>query len=581
MPEQPLAPLAPPIPFGADVTGADVVVIGSGGAGLTAALVAASGGADVVVLEKAARLGGTTALSGGGVWAPLNPHQAAENAGDSEDEVIAYLRAIAGPGADDSLLVAYARNAAAMVEHLESRCGLSFRAYPGRGTTWDYRSEVPGARRGGRGIDSGPVSLAPLGRAWVDLIRMGPQSAWVFDKFVYYAQSLHARPPSDGGRPMVSSQDIVVRGEAGRPTDTVANGTALVAQLLRGCLERGVRIHTGVRVRELLTGGGGGAVTGVRVEYDGASHDVAARRGVVVASGGFTHNPDLVRAHLPGRSIDFTCEVESNTGDGLLMGVAAGAAVAGLGDAWWIPSFRFTDPNNPAATGSMIREDRCLPHTLMVNRHGVRFVNEAMNYYDIVRSFEPDGQPSNLPAWLIFDSQALAGYAVLRNAPWPADGSTPDWLHAADTIADLAVECDLDPEVLQRTIAEFNQHAAAGVDPLFHRGESPWDLAWGDAGHLPNPSLGPVEKGPFHALRVTSGAFSTKGGLRLDDRGRVLSAATGEPVPGLYAAGNVSNGALPDTYPGIGATLGPAMTFGYLIGRELSAGSTAVGGADA
>ncbi|TDV56224.1 FAD-dependent oxidoreductase [Actinophytocola oryzae] len=557
----------PPVPFSDEVTDADVVVVGSGGAGLTAALVAAVGGASVVVLEKADQLGGTTALSGGGVWAPLNPHEAEQGVPDSVEDVVAYLRAISDDDADDRLLLAYAHNARAMVEYLETRAGLSFRAYPGRGTTWDYRSEVAGARQGGRGIDSGPVSLEPLGQAWVDLIRMGPQSAWVFDKFVYYADSLHARTPAAGGRPKMAAQDIVVRGPSGRPTEVVANGTALVTQLLRGCLERGVRVFTGVRVRDLVVTDG--RVTGVRAEYGGESRPVSARRGVVLATGGFTHNPELVAAHLPGRTIDYTCDVTSNEGDGLTMGVAAGAATAGIGDAWWIPAFLFTDPNNPASTGSMIREDRCLPHTMMVNRQGVRFVNEAMNYYDIVKSFERPGEESNLPAWLIFDSQALARYGVLRNAPWPADGSTPDWLRAAETLSALAGECGLDPEVLERTVAEFNEHADAGVDPLFHRGESPWDLTWGDADHLPNPSLGPVEKGPFYALEVTGGAFSTKGGLRLDDHGRVLGEATGAPIPGLYAAGNVSNCALPGAYPGVGATLGPAMTFGYLIGREL------------
>jgi 3-oxosteroid 1-dehydrogenase len=559
----------PPRPFDSAVTEADVIVVGSGGSGLTAAIVSAAGGASVVVLEKAAQLGGTTALSGGGVWAPLNPHEAAAGVQDSYDDVLTYLRAIAGAGSDDSLLVAYAKNAAAMISFLEEEGGLSFRAYPGQGTTWDYRSDEPGARRGGRGVDSGPVQLGPLG-TWADLIRMGRQSAWVFDKFVYYANSMHALPPAASARPVPTAQDITAGAAGRRPKDVVANGTALVAQLLRGCLEQGVQVFASAPVGDLVIEAG--RVVGVQVDAGGGSRVVRAHRGVVIATGGFTHNSELLKKYLPDKTIDYTCDVESNEGDGLLMGIRAGAAVANTGDAWWIPSYFYSDPGAAEPQGSMTREDRCLPHTMMVNNQGRRFVNEAQNYYDIVAAFEPAGGPSNLPAWMIFDAQATRKYSLLRAAPWPSDGSTPSWLLSGDTLGELAAQCAIPAAELEQTVAQFNEAAAQGIDPLFHRGESQWDLAWGDAANEPNPSLGPVAVAPFYALKLTSGAFSTKGGLKINDRGQVVAEPTGEPIPGLYAAGNVSNDALPGGYPGVGGTLGPAMTFAYLIGRQLAAG---------
>jgi 3-oxosteroid 1-dehydrogenase len=559
--------IAPPVPFDSSVTEADVVVVGSGGAGLTSALVAALNGLSVIVLEKAGQLGGTTAMSGGGVWAPLNSHEMETGVDDSYDKVIEYLRGITGDDYDDSMLVAYAKNAAAMIETLEKKGGLSFRSYPIQGSTWDYRSEVPGARQGGRGVDSGPVELAPLGE-WVDLIRMGRQSAWTFDKFIYYANSMHALPPAENARPVLPDLESGKTQEDIRPKDVVANGTALVTQLLRGCLEQGVRIFPATPVKKLNVDDG--RVTGVDVELNGGTQTVRATRGVVLATGGYTHNLELRDRFLHGRTINYTCDVESNRGDGLLMGIEVGAAVANTGDAWWIPCYLFTDPQRPDLTGSMIREERCLPHTMIVDGTARRFANESKNYNDMGASFESNDGESHLPAFMIFDTQALKNYAMFRAAPWPADGSTPSWLLSADSLEELAAKCGIDAEVFGATVAEFNEGARMGVDPLFHRGESEWDRTWGDEKHEPNPALGPVEVGPFYALSMTPGVFSTKGGVKLNDRGQVLAEATGEPIEGLYAAGNVSNDALPEGYPGVGGTLGPAMTFGYIIGQQLA-----------
>jgi 3-oxosteroid 1-dehydrogenase len=286
---------------------------------------------------------------------------------------------------------------------------------------------------------------------------------------------------------------------------------------------------------------------------------------VLLATGGYSHNAELKRMWL-GRPLEASCEVESNTGDGHLMGLAAGAGVAGLGDAWWMPQLPV---GVDARAGS--REDRCVPHTLMVNGLGRRFVNEATNYYDAAEAFgaRVGAAPRNHPAWLIFDAQARAKYSVIA-AKFPA-GATPEWMVEADSLGALAARLELDPRALAAAVERFNGFARAGADEDFGRGGNPWDLAWGDPAQTPNPALGTVERAPFYALEVTPGALATRGGLRVDAHARVLSALAGEPIGGLYAAGNCSNGGPTGSYPGPGATIGAAMTFGYLAGRHVAA----------
>jgi 3-oxosteroid 1-dehydrogenase len=208
---------------------------------------------------------------------------------------------------------------------------------------------------------------------------------------------------------------------------------------------------------------------------------------------------------------------------------------------------------------------------MMVNPAGKRFMNEAVNYYDAGESFgnKVGAAPRDYPAWLLFDQQGVERYAVLAYKMPPGD--RPAWLHVAESVEDLAASIDIDPSVLRASIERFNGFARSGVDEDFHRGENPWDVAWGDPEHGPNRSLGTLEKPPFYAVPVFPGAIATRGGLRVDDRARVLSARDGRPIPGLYASGNCSNATAAGAYAGPGATIGPAMTFGYLAARNVLA----------
>jgi 3-oxosteroid 1-dehydrogenase len=321
-----------------------------------------------------------------------------------------------------------------------------------------------------------------------------------------------------------------------------------------------VQVRTNARADRLVLDGD--RVAGVVV--NGAALDAAT--GVVLATGGYS--PDVqLRSLWLGRMIDFSCELESNSGDGHRMGLAAGADLGGMGDAWWMPHIP-VGVENAVVNSAGSREDRMLPHTMMVDATGRRFMNEALNYHDAGETFPVRGGAiQHYPAWLLFDQEGVERYAILT---WKVEGSRQagaDWYHSAATVAELAPQLGIEPAVLTRSVERFNGFARSGVDEDFRRGENPWDLAWGDPACTPNPCLAPLDRGPFHAVRVHPGALSTRGGLRVDDRGRVLGVTDGQPIAGLFAVGNCSNAGPAGAYPGPGATLGAALTFGYLAGQ--------------
>jgi 3-oxosteroid 1-dehydrogenase len=349
------------------------------------------------------------------------------------------------------------------------------------------------------------------------------------------------------------------------PAGEYNSGVALVARLLAACLRAGVTVRTDTAVRALLVEDE--RVVGVRTD----TGPVPAGA-VLLATGGFGRSEELKRLWL-ARPLEATCEVESNTGDGHRMGLAVGAGVAGLGDAWWMPQV----PVGRDARGELewagSREDRSTPHALMVDDRGRRFMNEMTNYYDAGEAFGFSATRQE-PVWLIFDSQARAKYSVIA-AKFPGD-RVPDWIAEAPSLPALAARLELDADALGATVERFNGFARSGVDDDFGRGGNAWDRAWGDPAQRPNPALGTVERPPFYAVPVKPGALATRGGLRIDARARVLAALAGTPIENLYAAGNCSSGAAAGVYPGPGATIGAAMTFGYLAGRSVASRLPAV-----
>ncbi len=354
-----------------------------------------------------------------------------------------------------------------------------------------------------------------------------------------------------------------------------------MGQLLKAALAQGVEILLETPAKHLLVAGG--AVVGVRAERSGEPYFVRARHGVLIATGGYSRNEELKRLWLE-RPLEHACEITENQGDGHLMGMAIGAQVAGLGDAWW----------SMQGAG---RDTSAAPHTIIVNKQGKRFFNEAVNYYDFPNAFgtkrdTPEGRPRNLPAWLLMDSQGTTKYTCLAGIPaeaaaraeiveaGPSAVGIGTKVTRAESLAEMAAKLGIDGDQLERTVAQFNEYAREGVDQDFHRGEDGWGVAWGDPNNKPNPSLGTLEKAPFFAREITSGALATRGGLRVNARAEVLSAATGAPIPGLYAAGNCSNCATPLSYPGPGSTVGAAMTFGYIAAIQAAAAMRVAVGAD-
>jgi 3-oxosteroid 1-dehydrogenase len=346
----------------------------------------------------------------------------------------------------------------------------------------------------------------------------------------------------------------------------LSSGSALIGQLLRGCLKNEVTVLTETPARRLLVDDG--RVVGVEADREGARISIRATRGVLMATGGFGNNEELKRAWL-NRPLLATCEVQECQGDGHLMGMAIGAQVANL-DAWWMPqTYSFGSTDEPTNIGGT-REDRSLPHTMIVNKQGQRFVNEAQNYYDICEAFgtKQDG-PKNLPAWLLFDEAGRRRYGMLAAKVPQVE---VEWLTRADSIAELAGKLGIDAQALEATVSRFNEYARNGYDPDFHRGESQWDIEWGDPEQKPNPSLGTLTDPPFNAVPIFPGALATRGGLRINVNAQVLSADGAQPIPGLYAAGNCSTGGVPTAYPGAGATLGAAVTFGFIAAQRVASG---------
>jgi 3-oxosteroid 1-dehydrogenase len=350
-------------------------------------------------------------------------------------------------------------------------------------------------------------------------------------------------------------------------------GQALVAGLRAGLLRADVPLWLDTPMVELRTDGG--AVTGVLVRRDGHDVVVRARLGVVLAAGGFEHNEQLRKRHQREPvGTRWTVGAKENTGDAILAGAGLGAALDLMDDAWWGPSIPLT--GGPY----FCLAERTLPGCLMVNAHGRRFVNEAAPYVDAVHAMYGDGEGPgvNLPTWLIADQRYRNRYVFAGlgpRQPFPGRWYRAGVVVRARTLAELAERTGLPADELTSTVDRFNTFARNGVDEDFHRGDSAYDRYYGDPRVTPNPSLAPLAVAPFYAVRMVPGDLGTKGGLRTDARARVLT-TDGGVIPGLYAAGNTSAAVMGHTYAGAGATIGPAMTFGYLAAVDIAARVPAV-----
>ena len=555
----------------------DVVVVGSGAGGLSTAVVAAHAGASVLVVEKADTCGGATAWSGGWMWTPRNLFAHADGVVEDRSAPRTYLEHRLGENFDAAKVDALLDGAPEMVEFFEKQTAVAFVA---GAKIADIHGDTPGAGTGHRSVGPKPVDLRTLGPDVAALLRrqlyetsflgMGIMAGDDLQAFLHSTRSAKAFAHCTV-RVTKHMRDLVTK----RRGQQLVNGTALVGRLLRSALDAGVEIQVKTSATSLLTEDG--RVVGVRLEGPQDAYTVRARRGVVLATGGFTHDLDRRAEIFPrtptGRE-HWTLTPSTTTGDGITLGESVGGRLdrSLASPVAYCPVSIMRYRNGKQGVFPHIL-DRGKPGVIGVLADGRRFVNEALGYHDYTTAMVeqvPEGH--EVCSWLVADQRYLRLYPLGMAKPAPV----PTWpylrsgyLARGNTIRDLAEKIGVDADNLEKTVAAFNDGARVGEDPEYGRGATPFNRGSGDADNpWPNPSLAPIERGPFYAVKVVPGSFGTFAGLVTDSSSRVLDSQD-RPIPGLHAVGVDQASVMGGHYPSGGINLGPAMTFGYLAGREL------------
>lgn len=547
----------------------DVLVVGSGAGGLTAAIAAADAHGEVLVIEKAGEFGGTSATSGGGIWIPNSPLAREAGLEDSDEEAFSYLRPQSAPNVPDSLIRAYIRNAPVMLEWLQASTPVRFASMPYP----DYHVEYPGGKHGFRTHLPIPYDGRALGD---DILKLrGPSPAaslfgvinWRFDE----TYTLLFRPKGwmgTLGRMFWRYATDFPHRLRSIKDRSLTLGNALVGGLWVALKKRRADVWLNTALIDLVAEDG--RVTGAIVARDGKHQRIRARKGVILAAGGFERNAELRKRYLPG-SDDPTMSGSqiNNMGDSILAAERAGVALRNMHSTWSAPVFRV--PGEARARLSTI--ERALPGCIIVNQAGKRYMNEAASYHVVGRQMLEYDTPGagTQPSWFVFDAAFRHKYPVGPLLPLIPDAFQPSGvrkiLRKADTIEALAGKIGVPPEALAATVSRFNEDARKGVDSEFDRGGPAYDRMYGDPRATPNPTLAPIEKGPFYAMPIYGGDIGTNGGIVTNENAQALDEGD-RVVPGLYAVGNNAASVMGESYPGAGVTLGPAMTFGYVAGRH-------------
>ncbi|MCJ2177616.1 FAD-dependent oxidoreductase [Novosphingobium sp. 2580] len=543
-----------------------------------AALRAADQGLKVLIIEKAQKFGGTSATSGGVMWIPN--HQLDGDKGDSRESALAYLDATIGVPVNRERLETFVDEAPKMLKFLEST-GVQVMA-----AAWpDYFPDRAGARAD-RSIVVPTFDGRHLGDDRYALMREQYNRFKLFGRYAMdLTETFTLMMQSKGWRGTAAK--IIGRYWLDRSTRKVSHrdrrftqGAALMGATYEQVFKRGGELRLETKLERLLVDEGG-QVTGVEVSKFGRKYEIGARYGVVLAAGGFEWNQELRDRFypIPGLTRHSSTPEDGNRGEALIEAEKIGASTEHTEQGWWIPTMTLPMPS--ASNFHEIHQaafDVGRPWSVVVNRNGVRFVDEACGYDQFGQAMVRDhlATGANMPCWLIFDSKFRKKFSaggLMPTVHTPEHKVPADWwdhyVFRADTIEELCRKVSLPADQVQKVVANMNEYAKTGIDPEFGRGMNPYDQMFGDPTSTPNPNIGPIDTAPYYAVPINNGDLGTKGGLRCDERARVLD-QQGNPIAGLYAAGNNSGTPFGDTYPGAGATIGPAMTFGYVAANDIA-----------
>ena len=538
----------------------DLLVAGSGAAAMSAAIAAADAGLEVLIVESTNKWGGTTAISGGGLWMPNHPDMHMLGKTDSREKVLEYMDTVIGdmgPASSDARREAYVDTVPVVYDEWK-RLGIRWALsgdYP------DYYPDKPGGMDGGRAIETEPFDSKRLG-GWFSASRaMVPapvktDDVWLLSR-AWSSRTGFVRGAQFVGRTLKG----IVTGKK-----LFGLGGAYTGHLMATVRELGVEVRLRTPITAVVKDDAG-AVVGAEVAAPGGSLRIRTRAGVMLGTGGFARNKEWRREH---HGIDgYTSAPEGDLGTGIQVGIDAGADVALMDDAWWGASIAM-----PEGDPTFSVNERSDPYSIMVDQSGQRFCNESASYIDVGHAIlERHKDVPAIPCWMITDRRHQTKF--LNNAALQGIGKMKKagLVVEADTIEELAWKLGMDDATLRATVERFNGFCAAGVDEDFDRGRTAYDNYYGDPS-LTNPNLGPLEKGPFRAFTIVPGDLGTKGGLLTDEDARVLD-TDGNPIDGLYAAGNTTASVMGRTYPGAGSTIGPATVFGYLGAKHAAARAAA------